>query len=1232
VTDRRDFYHQAAVSSSRARSNCLPFAFKRHDLDGTAALRSFDAATGGKKSKDREIIGDELGPPKDDGLSFTDDIYIGFGSLYQGDHLGVEFALSSHECLLREEGLLPKEQRLLGHHPVPDSSSWQALVIDDFFCISSQEVSYDKVDSYAFKALAEAREAYERHHLEGSPEKDVIAERKFKAAGAEVDSGEICTNLGLALVSAPLAKRIGLSTLSLRAAKLPMITSKLASRLSGNWVSVLLYRRCWSSLVSDFFGMAARCERETENAAVGLPRRVAEELVCLAAVVPLISSNVATPYSCSAFASDASLASGAVVTTKLPEDVVRWLWLGADKKGHYTMLNNPFAACLKALGEEDQTEAVVREDVLCQPVKAPLLYFDFVEICGGSGVLSREAAALGLVVAPVLDLTYSEHYDLSELRFLEWVLTMVVTSRFKSFFLEPPCTTFSPAAYPSCRSYTQPLGYDRKDGKTFHGNLLAFRAFIILRVGRKRRTPSGLEQPRRSKMCWTPMWKSLLTKGFSEAVIASCQFGSIHQKEFRLLIHRLSAERLQVKCPGGHRHVPIQGAFTKPSATYVRGLARRIALEFRRTLEHTAKEDDENPVAGLESILANDALLSSTWTLLYHQEWKKKSHINVFETNMALQILKHQCQFDTETRFVGFLDSQVGLGALAKGRSSSLSLSPLCKRAAALQIVGGLYPGWNFSPTRLNPSDDPTRGVAIRRPCPMSITEARGVDFLQLHARKLPRPYANWVRLLLLLSLCHPTEGSFTDFDFSFGFSQPFGLLNFCHGALSKRHYAFPCLDLFFESSPTGYDCSGPSLSFLFAHSAWTALYSLGCSALIALGFTLAWLVLVASLANFGKDGRSSLGSFRWAFLLAFCHVATAMEPLSAAERLRASNRASTVLIPTRTVRKETRDGRERLLKNFGRWLSENHQVSLDALLQQKPADPEEICRWLVMFGQDMFLSGKTYGAFSETINAIGAARPLIRKQLAPAWDLAFAWLADEPHQHHPALPLSVLLAVLTTCLWWGWPLEAAIFALAWNGILRIGEVLMSLRRDLVLPDDSMPGVDFILLRIRAPKTRGRAAKHQAARVNPTDMVQLITAVFGELPADRPLWPYSAATLRKRFSAVLLSLGLHESTKGSRGFDLGSFRPGGATHLLLTTEDPELCRRRGRWLSTRVMEIYLQEVMATTFVQRLDHSVRSKIYERSAAFSRVLQIALSFLASGIPCRAWPQLYPQARDV
>ena len=348
ITDRRDFYHQAAVTMSRARSNCLPFAFRKEQLRGLQALDTFETVAGAKRIRDREIIGDELGPPRDDGLFPSDELYVGFGSLFQGDHLGVEFALSSHKRLLRDEGLLSDEQRILGHHPVPDSSAWQALVIDDFFCVSSQPITLPKVDSFAFKALVHAREAYDRHKLEGSTEKDVVAETKFKAAGAEVDSSKVCTDMGLVLVSAPLAKRIGLSTLSLRAAKLQVITSKLASRLSGNWVSTLLYRRCFASLVSQFFGLAASCEREGYNLAVSLPWSVAEELVSLAAVVPLISTNVATPYSSSAYASDASLAAGAVVETRLSEETVRTLWLGSNKKGHYTRLSNPFAACLRA--------------------------------------------------------------------------------------------------------------------------------------------------------------------------------------------------------------------------------------------------------------------------------------------------------------------------------------------------------------------------------------------------------------------------------------------------------------------------------------------------------------------------------------------------------------------------------------------------------------------------------------------------------------------------------------------------------------------------------------------------------------------------------------------------------------------------------------------------------------------------------------------------------------------
>lgn len=185
----------------------------------------------------------------------------------------------------------------------------------------------------------------------------------------------------------------------------------------------------------------------------------------------------------------------------------------------------------------------------------------------------------------------------------------------------------------------------------------------------------------------------------------------------------------------------------------------------------------------------------------------------------------------------------------------------------------------------------------------------------------------------------------------------------------------------------------------------------------------------------------------------------------------------------------------------------------------------------------------------------------------------------------------------------------------------------MAKRSDLVLPSDAAPGTSFILLRIRSPKTRGRAAQHPAARVDPADFVQLITKVFQHLNRDQPLWPYSAATLRKRFEALLRALRLPtEFSGGQAPFTLGSLRPGGATHLLFLTEDSELTRRRGRWLSLRTMEIYLQEVLVATYVKRLPDDSQCLIQKFASGFPLVLQTAVGFLDAGIPHQVWYHLF------
>jgi hypothetical protein len=102
--------------------------------------------------------------------------------------------------------------------------------------------------------------------------------------------------------------------------------------------------------------------------------------------------------------------------------------------------------------------------------------------------------------------------------------------------------------------------------------------------------------------------------GFRESIIASCQFGSPHKKEFKLLTYLLDAEGLEVKCPGGHTHVRIEGSLTKGSAVYVWDLAAHFAKFFSKALRKVAfEESEEKPQLGFESVVINDVLAANTW-------------------------------------------------------------------------------------------------------------------------------------------------------------------------------------------------------------------------------------------------------------------------------------------------------------------------------------------------------------------------------------------------------------------------------------------------------------------------------------------------------------------------------------------------------------------------------------------------------------------------------------------
>ena len=666
-----------------------------------------------------------------------------------------------------------------------------------------------------------------------------------------------------------------------------------------------------------------------------------------------------------------------------------------------------------------------------------------------------------------------------------------------------------------------------------------------------------------------------------------------------------------------------------------------IAVGFARALRREIASDNDIPIiSGFESVISNDLLITGEWETSKCWSWKRKSHINVLESFSSVCALADSPYECPDSRLCLGVDSQVAKGALSKGRSSARSLQPMTKRSCSIQICFGTFPVWFFAPTRLNLADDPTRDAPLRKPSGVSFLKHLDATLLSdLHFVGLRRFAANWVRLFILVQLPSITtaapfdveavETRFWTFDckclragYGFGFGFGFGQLSECCPWISNH---IPLGSSFAFEADYG-------LGIGFGQLRASLLQACLCLFVLACFVSLLWIFLsgtlrlrwiCASMSLCASSCQKSQFSNLIAFSLVGFHSCEAMEPLTAAERERALARSFFLLPADRVVRKETRQKRNKLILEFRCWLWKVHQISLRSLLDERPPDAERISHWLVQYGRAMFSNGKSYGRFSETINGIAMMKPLLKKQLTPAWDLAFSWITEEPHEHHPALPVAILLGMMTVALHWGWPIEAALFSLMWAGILRVGEVLKARRCDLILPSDVAPGSNHLLLRIVDPKTRGRAARHQSARVDQCDIIALLTSVFGRYDSHEPLWQLSASTLRLRFIQLLKALDLPVTkTAAGRPYDLASLRPGGATWTLGVTENSELVRRRGRWLSNRVMEIYLQEVESVTYIHKLTVAQRQKISDLAFAFPQTLEKAICFLDSGVPPRSW----------
>ena len=513
-TDRSDYYHQIQVTASRSASNVVGPPFKLSELSHLCAHTQYLQRGVDLLGSDRNRVLGRHGSRAFDHKGPDPTVCGAFRSLFQGDHGGVEFATQAHEQLLRGRGLLDGAHRLVAGKPPPLGLRAEALVIDDYFCVSQTAAApLQTLDpkglsqvlraTQASVCIGRAKAAYASAGLAGSDHKDNWGSLSFTVAGAEVRSDLDFVEKGAVFVGAPAEKRLALGYISLKAAALPAVSEELVSSALGGWVSYIQFRRPFSCILDSLFSLASKEAAPDGSLLRALPRRAACELSLLAACAPILASNIAVPYDEHIYCTDASLSRGAACRARVGEPLSEALWQGAQSsvKGEAST-----GRSWKDPPADAQPEAPLARD-------RPLgMDYDFVELLSPTDSVSRAVASLGLRPGPLVSLASSAEFDLGRPWVLEWLLYLISRGRLRSLFVRFPGGTFSRAYRPPVRSPQTPEGPLPACARTRRENMLASRVLLLVDFCRRHGVPALMCSPRGSFVFSLPGFRALANK------------------------------------------------------------------------------------------------------------------------------------------------------------------------------------------------------------------------------------------------------------------------------------------------------------------------------------------------------------------------------------------------------------------------------------------------------------------------------------------------------------------------------------------------------------------------------------------------------------------------------------------------------------------------------------------------------------------------------------------------
>ena len=248
-----------------------------------------------------------------------------------------------------------------------------------------------------------------------------------------------------------------------------------------------------------------------------------------------------------------------------------------------------------------------------------------------------------------------------------------------------------------------------------------------------------------------------------------------------------------------------------------------------------------------------------------------------------------------------------------------------------------------------------------------------------------------------------------------------------------------------------------------------------------------------------------------------------------------------------------------------------------------------------------------------NTVYGLYMQQPAVREQLRGSEGLLRGWQRMMPSVPHPPLTWPLTVAIARTMAANGYSDCAVATLVAFDGLLRVGELVAVMVADVSLPDDSRRGgasrtssqltafsshpslrqSSSAFIRLAVTKT----GANQTAEISNPDVIQLLRQYVATRPVDSRLFRLPSASPANYFRSTLRAACIALDV-GSFRFTPHSLRHGGATHAHMHMgQTVEHVLYRGRWKSNSSARTYLQSGAAALITTQLSERAQQWVRE-----------------------------------